>query len=75
MTDPRKELLRQMAALRNKLDPQVLKRLDLAKEGKVPYDKEIAQDAVRQFLAGRRDGGRFQQKLLDTLKKGGGKDK
>jgi hypothetical protein len=52
----------------------VLERPDLAKEGKVPYDRDTAQDAVRQFLAGRHDGGRFKQKLLDGLKKGGGKE-
>jgi hypothetical protein len=72
--DPRKELLRQMTRLRKSLDPKVLERLDLAKEGKVPYDRDTAQDAVRQFLAGRHDGGRFKQKLLDGLKKGGGKE-
>ncbi|UEM22018.1 hypothetical protein JL100_004440 [Skermanella mucosa] len=74
MSDPRQELLRQMAALRSSLDPKVIERLDLASEGKVPYDRDTAQSAVRQFLATRRDGGRFQRKLVDALKKGGGKD-
>jgi hypothetical protein len=74
MSDPRQELLRQMAALRKSLDPKVVERLDLATEGKVPYDRETAQSAVRQFLATRQDGGRFQKKLVEALKKGGGKD-
>jgi hypothetical protein len=74
MSDPRQELLRQMAALRKSLDPKVVERLDLATEGKVPYDRETAQSAVRQFLATRQDGGRFQKRLVEALKKGGGKD-
>jgi hypothetical protein len=73
MSDPRQELLRQMAALRKSLDPKVVERLDLATEGKVPYDRETAQSAVRQFLATRHDGGKFQKKLVEALKKGGGK--
>ena len=73
MSDPRQELLRQMAALRKSLDPKVVERLDLATEGKVPYDREAAQSTVRQFLATRQDGGKFQKKLVDALKKGGGK--
>jgi hypothetical protein len=73
MSDPRQELLRQMAALRKSLDPKVIERLDLATEGKVPYDRETAQSAVRQFLATKHDGGKFQRKLVEALKKGGGK--
>ena len=42
MSDPREELLRQMAVLRKSLDPKVIERLDLATEGKVPYDRETA---------------------------------
>jgi hypothetical protein len=74
MSDPRQELLRQMAALRKNLDPKVVERLDLATEGKVPYDRETSQIAVRQFLATRTDGGKFQKKLVEALKKGGGRD-
>jgi len=73
MSDPREELLRQMAALRKSLDPKVIERLDLAAEGKVPYDRETAQSAVRQFLATKHDGGKFQRKLVNALKKGGGR--
>jgi hypothetical protein len=29
---------------------------------------------VRQFLATKHDGGKFQKKLVEALKKGGGKD-
>jgi hypothetical protein len=50
----------------------VVERLDMATEGKVPYDRETAQSAVRQFLATRHDGGKFQKKLVEALKKGGG---
>lgn len=70
MTDPREELLRRMRELRASLDPKVVERLDLAKEGKVPYDRETAEDAVRRFLADRQDGGRFRARLLDALRKG-----
>ncbi len=72
MTDPRDELLRRIRAIRSGLDPDVVRRLDLAKEGKVPYDRDTAQEAVRQFLAVKQDGGKFKAKLLDALKKGGG---
>ncbi len=71
MTDPRDELLRRIRAIRSGLDRDVVRRLDLAKEGKVPYDRDTAREAVRQFLAVKQDGGKFKAKLLDALKKGG----
>ncbi|MDR3514334.1 MAG: hypothetical protein P4M00_00840 [Azospirillaceae bacterium] len=70
MTDPRKELLSQIRALRQEIDPAVLKRADLARQGKVPYDQAAAQETVRRFLATRQDGGKFRAQLIDALKKG-----
>ena len=71
MTDPRQTLLQMMAALRKTIDPKVLDRARLAAEGKEPYDKEAARAAVAGFLAAksRTDGGAFQRKLLEALKK------
>ena len=60
-----------MAALRNTVDPKVLDRVRLAAEGKEPYDKENARAAVTAFLAAksRNDGGAFQRKLMEALRK------
>ena len=69
--DPRHTLLQQMAILRKGLDPKVLERARLASTGAVPYDKETARAAVRNFLDAKSsaDGGAFKRKLLDALKK------
>ncbi|WP_207477754.1 hypothetical protein [Arenibaculum pallidiluteum] len=67
--DPRQLLLRQMRALRAGLDPAVVERLELAKQGKVPYDHATAQEAVRQFLASKQDGGKFRTRLMEALRK------
>lgn len=71
MTDPRQTLLQMMTALRKTIDPKVLDRARLASEGKEPYDKEAAHTVVRNFLAAksRSDGGAFQRKLMDALRK------
>lgn len=77
MTDPKRDLLRQIAELRNRMSPEVLERLRRATQplataappAQEPYDKEAAQAAVRQFLAGRRDGGRFKQRLAEALRR------
>lgn len=50
MSDAKAELLRRMRELLGSLDPDVVRRLDLAKEGKVPFDRETAHEAVRRFL-------------------------
>jgi hypothetical protein len=71
MSDAREELLRRIRAVRAGLDPEVVRRLDLAKEGQVPYDRATAQDAVRRFLSVRQDGGKFRARLMDALKKDG----
>lgn len=71
MKDPRAELLRQMAALRQQVDPVVLDRARNAAArttNTVPYDRERALAAVKFFLANRQDGGKFRQKLLTALK-------
>ena len=69
MTDPRKDLLSQIARLRGSLDPEVVRRLDLAKEGKVPVDRRAAEEVVRRFLADRRDGGRLRALLMEKLRR------
>ena len=71
MPDLRKELLRQMQALRSRLDPKVVERVKYAMFGKVPYDRDNAQEAVHRFLASRDDDGEFQRKLEDALRKEG----
>ncbi|HYC03724.1 MAG TPA: hypothetical protein VED40_10545 [Azospirillaceae bacterium] len=85
MADPRDELLRQMRAIRERLDPDLLERAGQAAEaiqsGKakpapepepemVPYDKEAARAAVMSFLQARHDGGQFAQKLMEAMKRG-----
>lgn len=67
--DIRKRVLDQMRVIKRRLDPEVVDRLRLAKEGKVPYDRENARAAVDHFLASRNDGGQFQRKLAERLKK------
>lgn len=69
MSDPRKTLLDQIAALRSQVDPDLLDRARLAAEGKVPFDRLAARDAVRAFLDGRADGGRFKKQLVEQLKR------
>lgn len=38
-------------------------------EGKVPYDKDIAHEAVRQFLETLEDGGEFHRRLQAFMRK------
>lgn len=71
MADLRKDLLRQMRALRASLDPKVVDRAKWAVEGKVPYDRDNAKAAVDDFLAAKADGGAFRRKLEAALKKEG----
>lgn len=67
--DPRRALLRQLAQLRGRLDPAALNHFLEKVDGWEPYDRESAGEAVRQFLATRTDGGKFQDRLRDELKK------
>ncbi len=69
--DIRKDLLRRMAALRQTIDPKVLNRTKLAMFGKVPYDQDVAKEAVARFLDAREDGGAFRRKLEQALKQEG----
>lgn len=66
--DPRRTLLRQLSQLRGRLDPKALDHALSKIDGWEPYDRESAGEAVRQFLATRTDGGRFQGRLREELK-------
>ncbi|CAO3419103.1 hypothetical protein [Azospirillum endophyticum] len=68
MSDLRKELLRQMKAIRDRMDPKLVERAKLAALGKVPYDSDAAKEAVGHFLDAKRDGGAFRRKLEQALK-------
>ena len=67
--DPRQTLLRQIAQLRRRIDPSAISRFLTMVDGWEPYDRESAGEAVRQFLAMRTDGGKFQDRLREELKK------
>lgn len=67
--DPRRTLLRQLAQLRSRLDPKALDQVLNKIDGWEPYDRESAGEAVRQFLATRTDGGQFQDRLREELRK------
>ncbi|ALG69858.1 hypothetical protein VY88_10960 [Azospirillum thiophilum] len=71
MSDLRKELLRQMKAIRDRMDPKLVERAKLAVFGKVPYDSDAAKEAVGHFLDARDDGGAFRRKLEQALKEEG----
>ena len=71
MADIRQDLLRKMAALRQTIDPKVLNRTKLAMFGKVPYDQDVAKEAVSCFLDARHDGGAFRRKLEQALQQEG----
>lgn len=71
MNDLRRQLLRQMEAIRQRLDPKVLDRARWAAFGKVPYDRDEARQAVSLFLEQRNDGGAFRAKLEDALRREG----
>lgn len=67
--DARRALLRQLVQLRRRIDPRALDRVLSRMDGWEPYDRESAGEAVRQFLATRTDGGKFQDRLREELKK------
>lgn len=71
MSDARKELLRQMKAIRERMDPKLLERAKLSVFGKIPYDRDSAKEAVGHFLDSKDDGGAFRRKLEDALRKDG----
>lgn len=63
------ELVGRMRDLKQKIDPTVLERLRLAQQGQVPYDRDSATEAVRQFLDNRSDGGRFREELASKMRR------
>jgi len=65
---PRRTLLRQLAQLRGRINPDALNHLLTRMDGWEPYDRESAGEAVRRFLATRTDGGKFQDRLRQELK-------
>lgn len=67
--DPRRELLRQLSALRGRIDPSAINQFLRKIDGWEPYDRESAGEAVRQFLTTRQDGGKFQERLRGELAK------
>ncbi len=67
MSDVRKELLRQMRAIRERMDPKLLERAKLSVFGKVPYDRDAAREAVGRFLEAKDDGGAFRRRLEAEL--------
>ena len=78
-SDAKAELLRQIRAIRRRIDPDVLARAQKAAEAAeaartlppdhVPYDKEAARQVVAAFLQARNDGGRFAMTLMENMKK------
>lgn len=72
--DPRRQLLRQLSALRGRIDPQAIDHFLRKVDGWEPYDREAAGEAVRQFLATRQDGGKFQERLRHELTKKDGEE-
>ncbi|WP_044562411.1 hypothetical protein [Azospirillum sp. B4] len=80
MADPRDELLRQIRAIRKRIDPDVLERAAAAAERvqaarppappvDEPFDRQAARELVMSFLQSRHDGGRFAMKLMEEMKK------
>lgn len=67
----REALLRQVAALRASLDPEVLKRVQqkVGNSDSEPYDKKAARQIIEQFLAARYDNGAFAKRLMEELAK------
>ena len=67
--DPRRQLLRQLSALRGRIDPNAINHFLRKVDGWEPYDRESAGEAVRQFLTTRQDGGKFQEQLRREMTK------
>ena len=67
--DPRRQLLRQLSALRGRIDPRAINHFLSKVDGWEPYDRESAGEAVRQFLTSRQDGGKFQERLRQEMTK------
>ncbi|OUS14371.1 hypothetical protein A9Q97_04025 [Rhodospirillales bacterium 47_12_T64] len=66
--DFREKVLKDLKSIRGKLDPEILKEIELRMNGQVPYDKKSARKTVELFLQGRHDQGAFAEKVLNALK-------
>ncbi|WP_417428996.1 hypothetical protein [Kiloniella sp.] len=66
--DIKEKVLNDLRSLRGKLDPKILKEVELRMNGQVPYDKESARKTVELFLHARHDQGAFAEKVLKALK-------
>ncbi|KKJ77459.1 hypothetical protein WH95_07095 [Kiloniella litopenaei] len=66
--DIKEKVLNDLRSLRGKLDPKILKEVELRMNGQVPYDKESARKTVELFLHARHDQGAFAEKVLNALK-------
>ncbi|MCZ4281933.1 hypothetical protein [Kiloniella laminariae] len=64
----RDKVIQDLKKLRSKLDPEVLKEVELRMNGQVPYDKKSARKTVELFLRDRHDQGAFAEKVLKALK-------
>ncbi len=67
--DIKAKVLKDLRTLRGKLDPEVLKEVELRMNGQVPYDKKSARKTVELFLHSKHDQGAFAEKVLEELKK------
>lgn len=71
MDEIRHKLLRQWSTLRADAMRTLEERGEIYRQGKVPYDKDVAHEAVRQFLDALEDGGDFQRRLRVFMRKQG----
>lgn len=68
-SDPRKQLLAQLRALRSRVDPAVLAKVLDGLPGWERYDREAAQTAVALFLENHKDSKQFLEDLRQGLSK------
>lgn len=68
-SDLRQRLLDQWKTRREDALRVLEERAKIYAEGQIPYDKDVAHEAVRQFLDNLGDGGRFKRKLNEAMKK------
>ncbi|HYD32295.1 MAG TPA: hypothetical protein VEB64_15745 [Azospirillaceae bacterium] len=71
MDEIRQKLMRQWKVMHEQAVTQLEERGKIYREGKVPYDKDVAHEAVRQFLDNLDDGGEFQRRLKAFMRKQG----
>ncbi len=71
----KREVLSQITELRQKLDPKVLRRVELAKDGQVPLDRDHQLDVVERFLAEKQDDGDLKRMLAQALEQDAARNK